>query len=118
MPLLRYHTGDIVQRLAAGFRILGREGSLVVRADGEIVSATDVDAALPENFACWHYALIQTGASRWDFHYVADETAGHREIEAALARLLGDGTRATAFRRKSIPPAPSGKFALLKPLAK
>jgi phenylacetate-CoA ligase len=107
-----------VQRTSAGFRILGRERDLVVRADGGVISATDVDAALPENFACWHYALIQTGASRWDFHYVADETAAHREIETALARLLGEGTRVSAFRRKSIPPAPSGKFALLKPLAK
>jgi phenylacetate-CoA ligase len=118
MPLLRYHTGDIVQRLPAGFRILGRERDLASRTDGGVISATDVDAALPENFVCWHYALIQTGASRWDFHYVADETAAHREIESALARLLGEGTRVSAFRRKSIPPAPSGKFALLKPLAK
>src|SRR5665213_3256556 len=102
MPLLRYHTGDIVQRTPAGFRILGRERDLASRADGGTVSAADVDAALPENFACWHYALIQTGGSRWDFHYVADETADHRQIEAALAQLLGGGTRVTAFRRKSL----------------
>ena len=118
MPLLRYQTGDMVQRTPDGFRILGRERDLARGSDGGIVSAADVDAALPENFTCWHYVLIQTGAERWDFHYVADETAGHREIEAALGRLLGEGTRVSAFRRKSIPPAPSGKFALLKPLAK
>jgi len=28
MPLLRYHTGDIVQRFPTGFRLLGREGGL------------------------------------------------------------------------------------------
>ncbi|MEY2880796.1 MAG: hypothetical protein RLZZ15_3176 [Verrucomicrobiota bacterium] len=118
MPLLRYHTGDIVQRFPTGFRLLGREGNLFFRADGSLVSPTDVDAALPKCFSCWHYSLVQTGDSRWDFHYVADETAAHGEIEAALAALLGGGARVAAFRRKFIAPAASGKFALLKPLAR
>jgi phenylacetate-CoA ligase len=118
MPLLRYHTGDIVQKFPTGFRLLGREGNLFFRADGSLVSPTDVDAALPESFACWHYSLVQTGETRWDFHYVADETAAHREVETALARLLGGGARVNAFRRKFIAPAASGKFALLKPLAR
>lgn len=118
MPLLRYHTGDIVQRRSTGFRILGREGSIYFRPDGSLVAASDVDEALPADFRCWHYSLIQTGENRWDFHYVADETAAHREIETALAQLLGAGARVNAFRRKFIAPAASGKFALLKPLAK
>jgi phenylacetate-CoA ligase len=118
MPLLRYHTGDIVQKFPTGFRLLGREGNLFFRADGSLVSPTDVDAALPESFACWHYSLVQTGETRWDFHYVADDTAAHREVETALARLLGGGARVNAFRRKFIAPAASGKFALLKPLAR
>ncbi len=118
MPLLRYHTGDIVQRGAGGFRLLGREGGLYFRADGSLLSPTDVDAALPENFACWHWSFVQAGPTRWDFHYVADETAPPREIEAALAQLLGGGARVAAFRRKSLAPAASGKFALLKPLAR
>jgi phenylacetate-CoA ligase len=116
MPLLRYHTGDIVQRRATGFRILGRENGLFFRPDGSLVSVNDVDAALPAGFACWHYALVQTAAARWDFHYVADATADHRELEAAVSGLLGPGTRVNAFRRRSIAPAASGKFALLKPL--
>jgi phenylacetate-CoA ligase len=118
MPLLRYHTGDIVQRREGGFRILGRERDLYFRPDGSLVSAEDVDAALPGNFQCWHYVLVQTAATRWDFHYVADHTAEHREIEAALIRLLGPEVRVNAFRRKCIAPAPSGKFSLLKPLAR
>ena len=118
MPLLRYHTGDIVQRRATGFRILGREGNIYFRPDGSLVAASEVDEALPENFKCWHWSLVQTGETRWDFHYVADETAAHREIEAALGRLLGAGARVNAFRRKFIAPAASGKFALLKPLAR
>ena len=116
MPLLRYHTGDVVQRRETGFRILGRENGLYFRPDGSLVSVSDVDAALPAAFACWHYVLVQTAAARWDFHYVADETADHRELEAALARLLGPETRVNAFRRRAIAPAASGKFALLKPL--
>jgi phenylacetate-CoA ligase len=119
MPLLRYHTGDIVQKFSTGFRLLGRETNLYFRPDGSLVSPTDVDAALPAGFACWHYSLVQTGESRWDFHYVADHVSahGHREVETALAQMLGEGVRVNAFRRRSIAPAASGKFSLLKPLA-
>ena len=118
MPLLRYHTGDIVQKFPTGFRLLGRESNLFFRADGSIVSPTDIDEALPESFTCWHYCLVQTGETRWDFHYVADHAADHAAVEAALAQMLGGGARVNAFRRKFIAPAASGKFALLKPLAK
>jgi phenylacetate-CoA ligase len=118
MPLLRYHTGDIVQQFPTGFRLLGREGNLYFRPDGSLVSPTDVDAALPAEFACWHYSLVQTGDTRWDFHYVADQTADHRAIEVALGTMLGGASRVNAFRRKFIAPAASGKFALLKPWAK
>ena len=118
MPLLRYHTGDIVQRFPTGFRLLGREGNLYFRPDGSLVSPTDIDAALPATFSCWHYSLVQTGETRWDFHYVADHVADHRAVETALAGLLGAGARVNAFRRRFIAPAASGKFALLKPLAR
>ena len=46
MPLLRYHTGDIVQRLETGFRVLGRERDLYFRPDGTLVSADDVAVEL------------------------------------------------------------------------
>ena len=118
MPLLRYHTGDIVRQYPTGFRLLGREGNLYFRPDGSVMSPTDVDAALPSSFACWHYSLVQTGDLRWDFHYVADHAPVHREIETALARLIGAGARVNAFRRRFIAPAASGKFSLLKPLVK
>jgi len=117
MPLLRYHTGDIVQKFPTGFRLLGRESNLYFRPDGSLVSPTDIDAVLPGDFACWHYTLIQTTDTRWDFHYVAD-SAAPAGIEQAIARTLGDGVRVSAFRRRVIAPAASGKFALLKPLAK
>lgn len=122
MPLLRYHTGDIVQRFPTGFRLLGREGNLYFRGDGSLVSPTDIDAALPASFACWHYSLVQTADARWDFHYVSDHVpahaSAHRELESALAAVLGGGARVNAFRRKFIAPAASGKFALLKPLSR
>lgn len=118
MPLLRYRTGDLVQRTQAGYRVLGREGSLHVRPDGTVLSADDVDASLPDDFAAWHYLLVQTGDNRWDFHYVADHMADHRNLEAALGRAIGGGARVNVFRRRSLAPAGSGKFALLKPLAR
>ncbi|MDR1011767.1 MAG: CoF synthetase [Opitutaceae bacterium] len=118
MPLLRYHTGDIVRRCEKGHRLLGREGGLHFRgSDGAIVSPTEIDAAIPADFECWHYSLVQTGGARWDFHYVAD---GHAPagLEEAIAAALGDGARVNAFKRRTITPAASGKFALLKPLVK
>jgi len=118
MPLLRYHTGDIVRRLPTGFRILGREKDLYFRKDGSLMTVTDVDEALPLNFACWHYILTQTADLRWDFHYVSDNTLDHTELEASLAQVIGEGARVNAFRRRSIAPAGSGKFSLLKPLGK
>lgn len=75
MPLLRYHTGDVVRRLPTGYRVLGREGGLHFRADGSVVSPTEIDAAIPADFRCWHYSLVQSGEARWNFEYVADEVA-------------------------------------------
>ena len=117
MPLLRYHTGDIVRRLPSGYRLLGREGGLYFRPDGRLVSPSEIDMALPSDFACWHYSLVQTTENRWDFHYVADEVAP-QSVEVALADVLGFGARVVAFRRRFIAPTASGKFALIKPLAK
>jgi phenylacetate-CoA ligase len=117
MPLLRYQTGDIVRRLPTGFRLLGRERDLYFRPDGSIVSPSEVDAALPADFACWHYSLIQTADNRWDFHYVADHVAP-KSVASSLATMLGSGVRVNPFRRRFIAPAASGKFSLLKPLAR
>ena len=117
MPLLRYFTGDIVRRTPTGYRILGRERDLFFRADGRVVSAFEIDAAMPENFACWHWSLVQGSDNRWDFQYVGDEAAP-AGLDQALAAALGEGMRVNLFRRKFIQPAASGKFALLKPLAR
>lgn len=116
MPLLRYHTGDIVRQTPTGYRILGRERDLYFRADGAVISAYEVDVALPDDFRCWHWSLVQVSEQRWEFQYVADELATP-EVADRLAAMLGNGARVALFRRKFIQPAASGKFALLKPLA-
>lgn len=117
MPLLRYHTGDIVQKMPHGYRLLGRERDLYFRPDGSLVSVYDIDEALPNDLACWHYSLVQTSPNRWDFHYVSEQTAPEG-VETALAAMLGEGVRVNAFRRRVIAPTASGKFTLLKPLAR
>ena len=117
MPLLRYHTGDIVRRMPGGYRILGREKDLFTRADGAVISTVEVDAAMPPEFACWHWSLVQVSDQRWELQYVA-EAAAPAALADAVAQVLGPGVRVGLFRRKSLPPAASGKFALLKPLAK
>ena len=116
MPLLRYNTGDIVRQTPAGYRILGRERDLHTRADGAVISAFEVDAALPADFNCWHWSLVQVSEQRWEFQYVADEV-GANKVADQLAAVLGQGCRVALFRRKFIQPAASGKFTLLKPLA-
>ncbi len=116
MPLLRYRTGDLVRRKPDGLQLLGRSGSVFARADGRLISSADVDAALPDSFDCWHHALIQTGPQRWDFLYVAERAADAKAIETALGQLLGEGQRVAVMRRRSVPPSPSGKFVLFKPL--
>ncbi len=117
MPLLRYHTGDIVRRTPGGFRILGREKDLYFRDDGIVVSAHEIDAVMPATFACWHWSLVQVSAQRWEFQYVADSVADSA-VGTAIATALGADARVAMFRRKFIQPAASGKFALLKPLAR
>lgn len=117
MPLLRYHTGDMVRRMSTGYRILGREKDLLFRADGAVVSAFEIDAVMPPDFTCWHWSLVQVSAQRWEFQYVADVIAPET-LADALAAALGADARVTLFRRKFIQPAASGKFALLKPLAR
>ena len=117
MPLLRYFTGDIVRRTPTGYRILGRERDLYFCPDGRVVSAFEIDAVLPADFACWHWSLVQVSDNRWDFQYVADEIAPKR-MEEAIAAALGAGVRVNLFRRKFIQPASSGKFSLLKPLGR
>lgn len=117
MPLLRYHTGDLVRRLPTGYHILGREKDIFQRTDGALVTAHEIDAATPASFACWHWSLVQVSDERWEFQYVGDMGAPGGLAEA-LAGALGPGARVALFRRKSIQPAASGKFALLKPLAR
>lgn len=117
MPLLRYHTGDIVQKRVSGFRLLGREANLYFRPDKSLVCVEDIDTSLPRGFSCWHYSLVQTTETRWDFHYVADDVAPSG-LEHSIAEVLGQGVRVSAFRRRVIAPAASGKFSFLKPLAR
>ncbi len=117
MPLLRYFTGDIVRRTPTGYRILGRERDLFFNADGRVISAGEIDLALPEGFACWHWSLVQVSENRWDFQYVAEGIASEG-MERDIAAVLGVDVRVNLFRRKFIQPAASGKFALLKPLVR
>jgi phenylacetate-CoA ligase len=117
MPLLRYLSGDAVLRTPAGFRVLGRERDLSFRADGSLLTTLDIDRALPEDFVCWHYCLRQVSNERWNFEYVAEHTAPST-VADSIARVLGSGVRVNLFRKRLLAPAPSGKFALLKPLAK
>lgn len=117
MPLLRYVSGDAVLRTPRGFRVLGRERDLGFRKDGSLLTTLDVDRVLPEEWVCWHYCLRQISAERWNFEYVADHSAPEG-LADRMVEVLGGGVRVNLFRKRLLAPAPSGKFSLLKPLAK
>jgi phenylacetate-CoA ligase len=116
MPLLRYHTGDLVLRLESGYRLLGREKDLFVGSQGSWLSSVEIDEAFPEAFPCWHYCLTQISEDRWNLDYVADEAAPE-DLGAKVAAILGGQARVNVFRKRLIQPLPSGKFALFKPKA-
>jgi phenylacetate-CoA ligase len=81
-----------------------------------VVSAYEIDAAMPAEFECWHWSLVQVSEQRWELQYVAEAVAPEGLAER-LAAVLGEDARVSLFRRRFIQPAASGKFALLKPLA-
>jgi len=72
---------------------------------------------MPEVLASWHRSLVEVLEQSWYFQYVADDVAPDG-LEQDLASALGEGMRVNLFRRKFIQPASSGKFSLLKPLAR
>ncbi len=114
MPLLRYHTGDLVQRFDSGYRLLGREKDLFVHPEGRWISSIDIDQAFPETFPCWHYCLTQVSQERWNLDYVADEAAPEN-LDVTVAAILGKSARVNVFRKRLIQPLASGKFILFKP---
>ena len=104
MPLLRYHTGDIVQRTAS--RASGSSaasGTCFSGRTARLCPPTTSMPPCPADFACWHYALVQTG----DAAGISTMSPTHRPttgpIEAALAPAPGAGVRVNAFRRRRSP---------------
>jgi hypothetical protein len=118
MPLLRYHTGDIVQSMPGRVPDPGPRARPVFQARRLAVSAEDVDAALPEIFACWHYSSPRPARAAGISTMWRTRIRRPRRARGGAFRAPRPGVRVNAFRRKSIAPAASGKFALLKPLAR
>lgn len=113
MPLLRYHSGDLVQQLPqGGYRILGRERDLWFRPDGRLLTVDMLDAILPADWKIWHFCMTQLGPERWQFDYVAESGAPE-----GLAERLGEAVQARVQlgRRKRLSPAASGKYPIFKP---
>lgn len=119
MPLLRYHSGDLVtpagDGAGDGWRILGRERDLWFRPDGRLLTSFDLDATIPADWPVWHFCLSQISPQRWQFEYVADEPAP-AGLDGAVASAIDPSARVQLQRRKRLSPAASGKFPLFKPL--
>ncbi|MEZ5278697.1 MAG: CoF synthetase [Opitutaceae bacterium] len=117
MPLLRYRTGDVVESLPHGYRLLGRERDLVFANGGRLVTVSAIDAVIPTEFECWHYCLTQVSEQRWNFEFVSEHPAPEN-LESLLVSALGGDVRVNVYRRRLIRPAASGKFTLLKAAAR
>ncbi len=88
-----------------------------INPEGRVIFSLGIDAVLPANFACWHWNLVQVADNRWDFQYVADESAPEG-MERPIAAVLGQGMRVNRFRQKFIQTTSRGKLSLLKPLTR
>ena len=125
LNLVRYDSGDLVRPqpeacpcgraeplLVASLE--GRAKDAVLHAEGAVLTAREVDAALAPVAGLLHYRLIQAGPSTFEVDVVPDELDPLDLTEARdrLAALLGAEPRVRVV--KSVAVEPSGKFRLCR----
>ncbi|HEX9045770.1 MAG TPA: hypothetical protein VF988_01985 [Verrucomicrobiae bacterium] len=120
MPLVRYRTGDLVERIeqpwTTDFLVHGRARDALLRRDGERVSTLEVDRCFAETDGILHYQLLQNGNGDCRLQFVADGEPPAADAMARLAarieELLQLENKITVSAVDKLPPLPSGKFRL------
>lgn len=116
MPLLRYRTGDLVQRVGENYLVHGRLRDALRHRDGRRVTTLEVDRCFVGLSGIAHYQLRQAENGDCLLQFVSDvmavDAADLNRLTAGIENLLGleNGIRAEAVDK--LPPQPSGKFRL------
>lgn len=116
MPLLRYRTGDLVQRDGEKYLVHGRLRDALRGPDGKRVTTLDVDRCFAGVAGIAHYQLRQAPNGDCDLQFISDvvaiDAADLNHLNARLENVLGLQTEISATVADKLPPQPSGKFRL------
>ena len=119
MPLLRYRTGDLVQRAGENYLVHGRARDALRRRDGTRVTTLEVDRCFADVSGIAHYQLRQAVDGDCDLQFISDavaiDAADLNRLTARLKNLFGQQTEIPAVAVDKLPPQPSGKFRLTLP---
>ena len=120
MPLVRYRTGDLAQRLdqpgGTHYIVHGRARDVLQRADGQRITTWQVDQCFAGSTGFAHYVLRQSEAGQCHLQFIPD-AAGPDEsvlfqVTEKVRELLRSREPVAAERVNILPPLPSGKFRL------
>lgn len=116
MPLLRYRTGDLVQREGENYFVHGRLRDALRGPDGKRVTTLDVDRCFAGVDGIAHHQFRQAVDGGCDLQFISDvlaiDTAGLNCLTTRLKNVLGLQTEIPATVVDKLPPQPSGKFRL------
>jgi len=124
MPLVRYRTGDLVERHeepdATRYVIHGRTRDALRAADGQRVTTLEVDRCFENVAGIAHYELRQQTDGSCTLRFVPDGRGPEPEALAALTAKL-ESLLQTSGEIKTecvsfLVPTHSGKFRLTAPL--
>ena len=96
MPLLRYRTGDLVQRIGENYLVHGRLRDALRRRDGKRVTTLEVDRCFEGVSGIAHYQLRQAGSGEGQMRLAGDEvtsrgTAGGERLLTSSPTGLDGG---------------------------
>jgi phenylacetate-CoA ligase len=120
MPLVRYQTGDLAERVerpyATEYFVHGRARDALRRADGRRVTTLEVDRCFAETEGILHYQLRQEASGDCHLQFIpgreSPQAGALAELAARLRDLLRTANPVTTESVKLLPPLPSGKFRL------
>ncbi len=120
MPLLRYQTGDLVERrerpYGNEYLVHGRARDALRHRNGRRVTTLEVDRCFAGTAGILHYHLRQAVNGGCHLQYIPDRAAPTRpalqDVTRQLRDLLQLESPVTIEPVKILPPLPSGKFRL------
>ena len=116
MPLLRYRTGDLMQRAGKNYFVHGRARDALRHRDGRRVTTLEVDCCFENVSGMAHYQLRQAENGDCDLQFISDAVAVDvgdlNRLTGRIGKLLGLENQIRAEAVEKLPPQPSGKFRL------